>query len=164
VANAAVLTGPVVNPANGHTYYLLDEDTWTNSESEAITFGGHLVTINDAAEDQWVFDTFSGFAEVDRNLWLGLNDADIEGTFVWSSGETSLYTNFAPGEPSGGPGGSDDYIRINAESSLPTGAWGDSGNNSSLTIYGVVEIVPEPGTVALLGISGLLATRRRRRP
>jgi hypothetical protein len=28
-ASANILTGPVVNPANGHEYYLLEQDTWT---------------------------------------------------------------------------------------------------------------------------------------
>ena len=47
----------MTNSANGHVYFLLTENTWQNSELEAVRFGGHLVTINDAAEQDWVFST-----------------------------------------------------------------------------------------------------------
>ena len=43
-AHAAVLAGPLTNAASGHAYYLLDADTWTASEAEARSLGGHLVT------------------------------------------------------------------------------------------------------------------------
>jgi hypothetical protein len=56
--NAQILTN-AYNPATGHNYYLLAQSTWTVAESQAITLGGHLVTINDAAEDNWVSTAFS---------------------------------------------------------------------------------------------------------
>jgi hypothetical protein len=82
---ATVLSGPMTNPANGHVYYLLDTASWTDSEAEALTLGGHLVTINNAAENDWVFDTFVPLLPTDvfATLWIGLNDAAQEGTFVW---------------------------------------------------------------------------------
>ena len=43
----SVLSSPIVNPANGHIYYLLSQDDWTNSEAFSQTLGGHLATIND---------------------------------------------------------------------------------------------------------------------
>ena len=65
-AGAAVLAGPITNAANGHAYYLLTTNTWTQSENEAIALGGHLVTINDDAENDWVYDTFSQFGGAPR--------------------------------------------------------------------------------------------------
>ena len=49
-SGATLLSGEVVNPANGNSYYLLTQDTWTASEAFAVTLGGHLVTIDHAAE------------------------------------------------------------------------------------------------------------------
>jgi len=60
-ADPVVISGPIVNPGNGHTYYLLSPDTWTASQAAAVSLGGNLVTINDAAEQTWVFGTFAGF-------------------------------------------------------------------------------------------------------
>src|SRR5512145_3029810 len=87
-ARAAVLAGPITNAANAHTYYLLSANTWTASEAEARGLGGHLVTINDAAENQWVRSTFFPLTGVPyASLWIGLNDAANEGQFVWANGE-----------------------------------------------------------------------------
>ena len=73
---AGIEAGPFRNAANGHLYYLLTADTWTNSEAEAVALGGHLVTINDAAENQWVVDTFANYGGVERPLWIGLTDRE----------------------------------------------------------------------------------------
>jgi hypothetical protein len=56
-ARAAVLAGPITNATSRHVYYLLSANTWTASEAEARGLGGHLVTINDAAENEWVLHT-----------------------------------------------------------------------------------------------------------
>jgi hypothetical protein len=70
----------VVNPANHHLYYLLDAASWTRSEAESLSMGGHLVTINDEAENNWVTDTFA----LDRNLWIG---------FVRNRSRRSIFDN-----------------------------------------------------------------------
>jgi hypothetical protein len=104
-AHAAILRGPVTNSANGHVYYLLAQATWTQSEDEAISLGGHLVTISDEAENNWVYDTFSLINGAPIALWLGLNDQLEEGKFVWASGQTSSYTHWSQGQPDNGGGG-----------------------------------------------------------
>ncbi len=85
---AGILAGPIVNPANNHQYFLLDPNTWTDSENTAQAMGGHLVTINDQNEHFWVLGTFSNFGRVGRALWIGLSDswASPQG-YVWSSGQ-----------------------------------------------------------------------------
>jgi hypothetical protein len=87
--------GPIVNPANGHTYYRLTTSKWTDAESEAVGLGGHLVTINDAAENNWVFDTFSQPNQY--GLWIGLHAS--AGQFVWSSREPVTFTDWASDQP-----------------------------------------------------------------
>src|SRR5205085_6020371 len=156
---AGIEAGPFRNASNGHLYYLLTADTWTNSEADAVALGGHLVTINDAAENQWVVDTFAHYGGVVRPLWIGLTDRDVEGTFVWTSGEPLTYSNWnvASGEPnnSGGSGYEEDFVYIIQENSgNPTvfaTFWNDVPNDGYGVIppiYGVAElnavVVPIP--------------------
>ena len=56
VQAAGVVQGPI--DYNGHRYYFLSNDTWAASEAFALTLGGHLVTIDDAAENAFVENTF----------------------------------------------------------------------------------------------------------
>lgn len=113
---AAIISGPVTNSANGHIYYLLTQNTWTASEAEAQTLGGHLVTINDQAEQDWVLNTFAAFGGVDRALWIGLTDRYQEGAFSWSSGEPLGYTHWqSPPQPDNGSSsahGAENYVHM----------------------------------------------------
>lgn len=45
-AQAGIVQGPVTNPANGHTYYLLSQNTWSAAEAEVVTLGGQLAKIH----------------------------------------------------------------------------------------------------------------------
>jgi hypothetical protein len=152
-ACAGIVAGPFTNSANGHLYYLLTSDTWTNSEAEAVALGGHLATINDAAENQWVVDTFALYGGVERPLWIGLTDRDREGRFQWVSGELFNFANWnlASGEPnnSGGSGYEENFTYIIQQNSgNPTvfaTFWNDVPNDGYGVIppiYGVAEVNP----------------------
>ena len=144
----SVLQGPITNAANGSVYYLLSPASWTRSEAKAIELGGHLATINDSAENEWVHSTFSG--DGTRALWIGLNDFAAEGSFMWASAELSSYSNWYPGEPN--DYGDEDYAYLG----FPTFAdstWNDqpdnainpaSGADFHLSTYGVVEVPAQP--------------------
>lgn len=161
-AMGQVLTGPIVNPDNGHEYYLLDRDTWTNSQAEAIALGGNLVTVSNAAEQEWLEVTFGPIdADNDpRAFWIGLfspsgpsaNPEDYE----WVSGEAVTYTNWGDGEPNGGSSGFA-YIGRFAD-----GTWNDI-NNTNIQFFGVVEVIPSPGAASLLVAMGLCSVGHRRR-
>ncbi|MCP4245957.1 MAG: hypothetical protein GY778_02810, partial [bacterium] len=119
----------------GHRYLLTESMSWTDAEAYAQSLGGHLVTINDAAEQQWLVANFSRLG----NVWLGLNDAASEGSWVWADGAAVGYTAWASGEPNSGA--SYDYARMGSN-----GLWYDSSNGSSY--QGLVELegsdVPGP--------------------
>jgi hypothetical protein len=86
------------NPANGHYYRLTDWMSWGNAEAQAVQWGGHLVTINDPEEELWLQEQFYP-PDMRTGYWIGLNDIEIEGNWVWSSGEMPGYENWCPGEP-----------------------------------------------------------------
>ena len=155
-AQAQFLTGPTVNPANGHFYYLTVPTNWNAAESLALSIGGHLVTINNAAEDAWVFGQFSNFGGTPRPLWIGLNDVAQEGVFTWISGEPVTYLNWSPVEPNDGAGvfPTEEHVHIwNPDSGWPVGSWNDA--QEFLTYNAVVEAIPEPSSMQLL-VAGLL--------
>jgi len=146
VLAAGILAGPITNPANGHIYFLIASNTWTGAEANAVSLGGHLVTINDAAENEWVLNTFGRFGGVARPLWIGLNDAAVEGHFVWVSGDPADYRNWMPGEPNNGGGfvPDEDYVGMRGPGLSYSNAWNDTVNSD--LYVGVVEIAPSGPT------------------
>jgi hypothetical protein len=164
----STISAPTVNPANQHIYYLLSSSTWTDAEAFGQTLGGHLVTLNNAAEDSWVYNTFSSYGGGDRTLWIGLNDAASEGHFVWANGESLTYTHWSPGEPNNFQG-AEDYATIFNPSDSRASFWNDSDNLNTyrpdgflVPAYGVIEVVPEPGAFALLGCGAIVLALSRR--
>jgi hypothetical protein len=152
IAKYTGLRGGVTDPASGHTYYLVGGGDWTQIESWAVNlFGGHLVTINDAAEEAWLENVFG----TDTFYWIGMNDVNT-GTWGWVSGKAVTYTNWNPGEPSNSyPPVGEHYGIMNF---FP--GWNDIGPSSGewdFTTVGIVEVapIPEPATMLLLG-SGLI--------
>lgn len=144
---------PIFNDTTGHWYDTVSGD-WRAAETNAIALGGHLVTINDASEQEWLNSNFDSSVL----YWIGFNDFETEGNWVWLSGEPATYTNWVPGsEPNG-------YTRENAAIMN----WGSPGKWNdwwclSCSSVGIAEWappatsnnVPEPGTLALIG-SGLI--------
>lgn len=139
VIPAQVSEGPFQNPGNGHWYYTTVFGPWTAAEQIAQSKGGHLATINDAAENEWVRSTFAQFTPV----MIGINDAAAEGTFVWASGQPVTYTNWDAVQPDDA-GGGEDYGVMQTN-----GTWIDvpdcSGVNNG-------EAVIEVDTLTLPGI------------
>ena len=182
IVDAAIIAGPITNSANGHHYYLLAESGWINAQAEAVSLDGNLTTINDAAEQQWVYSTFSKFGGVDRNLWIGLYDPDATNNatqraqrrteFQWVSGETSSYRNWSPVEPNNpqttDPATPELYGHIWNPSDPNAGDWNnyrDLANVFGRSVNGVVEVtsVPEPCGMGLLmfGAASLQWLQRR---
>jgi len=93
---------------NGHVYALtLDWKPWFEAEAEAHSLGGHLVAINDAAENEWLVTTFSNTYARDHygeSSWAAvLIGYHYDGfNWVWSSGEPVTYTNHFTSFPQGG--------------------------------------------------------------
>lgn len=134
-----IYEGPFQNPANSHWYYHTTQGPWTALEQLGVAKGGHLVTINDAAENEWVRANFAAGTAVS----IGINDADVEGTFAWSSAEPVGYTNWQLGQPDNI--GDQDYGLM-----LDDGQWRDETSCFAGLYRGVIEVetVPLPPTFA----------------
>jgi Ca2+-binding RTX toxin-like protein len=124
-------TNPIFN-YNGSQYLLTNFGTWEQAQAQALSLGGNLVTINTAAEQNFLVSAFGG----NEQLWIGLTDKVIEGQFKWASNEISTYINWFPGQPdNGGPQG-EDYVVMNFGAA---GKWNDYPNNLS-PFRGIIEI------------------------
>ena len=153
--SSQILAGPVMplspeimNPNNGHIYIMLTQGNWTESEAKAVSLGGHLVTINNQAEEDWVASVFSGYGAQVHNLWLGLRYAKSSNHFFWTSGSRIKYTNWGFQQPNLWDG-LQPYAAI-----MPVNyryhllhpqwrSWGDTvADMGNLPFNGVVEIVP----------------------
>lgn len=173
VSMGEILTGPILNPVNQHLYYLVDSGgpwwRWTDAETEAQALGGHLATIDDAAENSWVLDTFGS----EHNLWIGLfqppNSSDPEHEWYWISGEPVQFLNWDSGEPNNLRGERYVHMWVSRDADGITrhpGQWNNMEDEvgENYMPLGVVEVVPEPSTILLwLGLSGIgLVTAWRR--
>jgi len=177
---------PIFNPGNGHYYDLTTGlDNWLQAEAEAVSLGGHLVSITSQAEQNFVVGAFLSGAN-DRSLyWIGLTDQALEGTFVWTNGDPFSYSFWEAGEPNDCPQCNfippgEDYVGINWHYGLSfpgaaKGSWNDTTVTSSEfgpqpfgITQGIIEFntdptaVPEPGSLMLLGGGLALLWRRNR--
>jgi len=143
--------------AHASTYALTSPGLfWDQANAEATSLGGHLVAINDAAEEQLLLDLFGGT----EPLWIGLTDRDVEGVFAWTNGDPLTYTSWAPGEPNND--GDEDYVNTN--DFRGPGLWND-GHSNTRQFRGIIEyeLVPEPASATLLGVGALAGLSRRKR-
>ncbi len=92
-------TDPVYTDRDGtdHRYFFATEKMlWAEARDACAATGAYLVTVDDQAENDFVFDG----ADTDL-VWIGLNDLDVEGTFQWMNGEPLTLDLFSTGEPNG---------------------------------------------------------------
>ena len=135
---------PLQNPSNGHYYRVVDANlSWLDARAAAETTlfqgtPGHLVTISDQAELDWILANLSP-----QRPWIGLfhdtsspNYSEPGGGWEWVTGEPATFTNWFPGEPNNtsASGGPEDYAEMFA-----SGEWNDAELNHSFTSQYIVE-------------------------
>jgi hypothetical protein len=80
---------------NGHWYYRSINDLchWSEAKTKCENYGGHLATISDGNENDFIFNNIT------IESWIGLHKTDINGSWEWVTEEPLSYTNWGPGEP-----------------------------------------------------------------
>ena len=84
----------------GREYFQTPAGTWQDSQAYAQAYGGNLVTIEDAAQEDWLRNEYG-----DGLFWIGLNDFGIEDDWQWADGSSSIYMNWAADQPDNEYGG-----------------------------------------------------------
>lgn len=140
-----VLLGPIVNPANGHTYCALESGSWSEAERVANAMGGHLAVPNDEAENAWIAANLVAVLPGLGECLLGVHDQLKEGAF--QSVETTLPISFAAwaiGEPN-------DVFNDDVVALGPNGLW------NTVWTYGTRPAVIEVPCVGDIDASGDVA-------
>ncbi len=96
-ASCATATGCDLVAAGASAYLVCAtaKATWADASAACEARGASLLAIDDADENAALLAL--GLADA----WIGFTDAAKEGTFAWSSGATSSYTNWAATQPDG---------------------------------------------------------------
>lgn len=151
---------------NGKSYYNNTPPlSWTAARAAALAFSpgfSDLIVFETPAEEAFLATVIPP-PNNGPNPWIGFtkqaNPSGGQAAFQWVNGAPVTYTNWA-GDATFAPGR--DYASWNW--SDPARVWNALGNNGQPFGFksSIIEVVPAPGTAALLGLGGLLAARRRR--
>lgn len=167
-----------------HLYDLVDTHgfiTWENSNTLANQYGGHLVTLTTAAENNFVFSYFYAAYGGMQGYFLGgyqpnggvfkADEVDPSSGWAWSNGELWSYTNWSVGQPDNSAYDgvhSENYLHYFPAANAIDSGWDDIENRPN-SMYGFImerEVapVPEPATLFLFGtgILGLIGARKKR--
>jgi hypothetical protein len=163
---------------NGHQYALtINYDTWVNCEGEAVAMGGHLVTINDTAEKNWLLDPSLPFgnsyapSHLDNTawnaIWCGLKyvsgNKALSTSWAWVSGEPITFWNPAT-LPNSFPYQNGIHMTFNGTYHGDAGTFNNNpahDTDPAQYMRGVIEVVPEPATLLFLALGGLLLKRKK---
>lgn len=102
----------VIDGGNGHYYEpIASSVTWSEANAAAVQAGGHLATVQSAAENEFVFQLVNAdrywkdFGESTANWgpWLGgrqeISAPEPAGGWNWVTGESLSFTKWIGGEP-----------------------------------------------------------------
>nr|KAG5696180.1 hypothetical protein BaRGS_021665 [Batillaria attramentaria] len=82
-----------------YVFVLWHSREWPTAERECEARHGHLVTIRDAATNQFLYNTMVNELHFKGVVFIGLSDSHSEDDWRWVDGSRPTYTNWASGQP-----------------------------------------------------------------
>ncbi|XP_072570731.1 uncharacterized protein [Paramormyrops kingsleyae] len=95
-----------------------DQKTWHAARTSCRKLGADLVSLLSLKEQSWLE---SYLFMVTSDMWIGLNDLEIQGFFTWSDHHEVRFTYWAPGEPNNHAGFNEDCVEMLHQN----GRWND---------------------------------------
>jgi hypothetical protein len=150
---------------------------WHEANIVAYLRGGHLATIQSQAENNFIFSLIDNpiYWSGGAGPWFGggqdLNSANYTepgGAWVWVNNyaqnifEPMVFTNWYRGEPDN-DGGYENVTHFCTEGTSldPSPYWNDRPSNIPVNSFVVEYNTPEPCSLVLLGLGGLLLRRKK---
>lgn len=148
------LSAATVSGATGTGFYLANFFTANQALSGTLVPGGNLTTFNDPSDNSPLIFRGGGGTDAGLNVWsytanstssVTAGTQALIGSATWTV-SPAVYASFLSANTSG-------TIYFPADT---------SDDLTSATAIGEYSIVPAPGAIALMGMGGLLVSRRRR--
>ena len=74
--------------------FFMENMNWANAESHCTEQGGHLASVHSDQENEFILGLSSS-----EQFWIGGNDEEVEGEWVWSDGSDFSYSFWKRGQP-----------------------------------------------------------------
>ena len=174
VSSASIIEWSTDTGGNGHLYEAVAAQpgiSWTQARNAAELAGGYLVTLTSQAENDFVF----GLVDNDiywyhginlRGPWIGgfqpQGSPEPDGNWQWVTGESFDFQNWNIGQPNEFNWNNENSIHLGNQATR-TSDWNDVPADFAEIQSYVIEYVPEPTTLLLLGLGGLILQKKRRR-
>jgi hypothetical protein len=128
-------------------YVIVQGPTWEEAEANAVKLGGHLVTINDSEEEQFLLNNTQGG-------WIGYTDKLIEGQWKWVDGTPKGYERWDQNNPSNN-NGAEHYAYLDVGAYFGWGAgWNDVVTNSNMRGIAEIKLAPNNTSTGTPTLSG----------
>jgi hypothetical protein len=162
---------------NGHYYEAVLAEggiSWTDANQIATGRGGHLVTIDSPAENEFVFNLVANprFWVKGGTTWFGPwlgalqppGSIEPSGGWIWETSEPFIYANWAPGQPTNSKE-TEDRIQFGGFTNI-SGYWndlagGDIGHASGFVVEYDSNLAPSLSIKGSLDGNAMITWRTR---
>ncbi len=170
----SIKADPVYFAGTGHYYELVEgvyaDLNWDIAKSNAedrtyLGESGYLATVTSDEETSFLVTNFLESAVGGIYIIGGYQpdgSPEPDGNWQWVTGEPWIYTNWDTGEPN--DAGDEDTLHLYGQlyaSGTLNGKWNDQHHTGGGNGY-IVEYTPEPATLGLLLMGGLVLLQRNR--